>query len=285
MDRGLGGRWKALCLVALLTASGCAAAQARTTDAQQLRLSLSRSVIAHVRSQVGRADLPPLTAIAGPSLNAELPIPTESVGPSAVPDHALAIDHGNPVRAGADAPLAHAHRPSEGPRLVLVGDSITAALCALFPDSPCFSFPGAWVADATGANLVDQFVTDAQIGPNDTVVLSSIGGWHSPGVDDDVILDRLATLYERLSHLAHRVIVLVAPSPNFDLCINPTTPEARALLGNRHDELCATQAAVAELERSWPITTISIDGPYIADQEHPTPTAVLALAERIVAAL
>ncbi|MCU1398876.1 MAG: hypothetical protein JWN62_1985 [Acidimicrobiales bacterium] len=162
------------------------------------------------------------------------------------------------------------HHPSEPGRLVILGDSIAAALCANFPASPCEAFPGAWVADVHGNNIADQFVTAAALQPTDTVVLSNIGGFHSEGIDDAVILTRLTALYQRISSLVHRLIVLVAPYPNFPLCIDPSTPEAVALLAAMHDNACATLAAVADLERSWPVTVIPINGPYEADQEHET---------------
>ncbi|MCU1393290.1 MAG: hypothetical protein JWM34_1718 [Ilumatobacteraceae bacterium] len=170
-------------------------------------------------------------------------------------------------------------------RVVLIGDSITAELCPLFPASPCVAFPGAWVADRNGANLVDQFVTEADLQPTDTVILSSIGGWHSFGVNDAVILTRLNALFDRISHLVRRVILLVPPTPNFQLCTNPDTPEAKALLGLRHDEVCATQQAIADLERTWPVTQVPITGPYMPDLEHETPAGRYELAQAIEKAL
>ena len=177
--------------------------------------------------------------------------------------------------------FGQAHRRFGSGRLVLIGDSITAGLCPQFLTATCVAFPGAWVADVHGDNLADRFVTEAALRQNDTVILSSIGGWHSPGVDDVVILARLEALHQRISHLVHRLIVLVAPYPNFQLCTGPSTPEAKALLGARHDELCATQQAIADLERSWPVTIIPIIGPYVADEEHQTSSARRELARAI----
>ncbi|MCU1364399.1 MAG: hypothetical protein JWN39_38, partial [Ilumatobacteraceae bacterium] len=168
---------------------------------------------------------------------------------------------------------------------VILGDSIAAALCANFPTSPCVAFPGAWVADVSGNNIADQFVTAAALQPADTVVLSNIGGFHSVGVDDAVILTRLTALYQRLTALVHRLIVLVAPYPNFPLCIDPSTPEAAALLARMHDNACDTLVAVANLERSWPVTVIPINGPYEADQEHETAVGRAEMAETILGVL
>lgn len=205
-------------------------------------------------------------------------------GRSPPTDPVLPVDHAASVVAidGQPIQLGRASRSSDPGRLVLIGDSIAAGLCQELPTASCFAFPGAWVADVKGDNLVDQFVTAAALGPNDSVVLSSIGGWHSPGVDDAVILARLDALYQRIARVVHRVVVLVAPYPNFKLCTDPSTPEAVALLGARHDELCATQQAIADLERSWPATTIPIIGPYVADEEHETSGARSELARAIV---
>lgn len=184
--------------------------------------------------------------------------------------------------------LVHAtHQPVQvSGRLVLLGDSIVDQLCTEFPEATCEAFPGGWVADANGADLADRFVTEADLRPADTVVLSSIGGWHSPGVDDGEILRRLQALYERLAPSVRRLIVLVPPYPNFTLCTAPTTPEAMALLGSRHDELCHTQQLIADLERTWLVTEVPIIGPYVSDQEHETPEArrELAAALRFVLA-
>lgn len=172
--------------------------------------------------------------------------------------------------------------PTVPGRLVILGDSIAAALCANFPMSPCVAFPGAWVADVHGNDIADQFVTAAALQPTDTVVLSNIGGFHSAGIDDAVILSRLTALYHRISSLVQRLIVLVAPYPNFPLCIDPTTPEAAALLAAMHDNACATLVAVADLERSWPVTVIPINGPYEADQEHETAEGRAEMASTIL---
>lgn len=210
--------------------------------------------------------------------NDSAPTSTTGTEPVRSVDHVIttALQNGQLVQYG------RTNRASRAGRLVLVGDSITAGLCPELPTAACFAFPGAWVADINGANLVDRFVTEAALGPNDTVVLSSIGGWHSPGVDDAVILARLQALYVRIARAVHRLVVLVAPFPNFTLCTNPTTPEAKALLGTRHDAACATQLAIAQLERAWPVTTVPIIGPYVSDEEHETSGARSELAQAIV---
>lgn len=200
---------------------------------------------------------------------------TSAVANAAVltPDHVL------PRPAPSLAALSDV-APLPG-RLVLIGDSIVDQLCAEFPGAACVTFPGAWVADVNGANLADGFVTQAQLRQSDTVVLSSIGGWHTPGVDDGEILRRLQALYQRISSTVQRLVVLVPPYPNFVLCLDPSTPEAVALLGERHDELCHTQQLVADLERSWPVTEVPIIGPYLPDEEHETPQARHELARAI----
>ena len=203
----------------------------------------------------------------------------DTVSPVARIEPTAAVDH---VVARSVAPLDVSMPATTGPgRLVLIGDSIADQLCAEFPEAACVAFPGGWVADVRGVNLTDGFVTQAHLQPDDTVVLSSIGGWHSPGVDDAEILRRLQALYHRLSAAVHRLIVLVPPYPNFTLCVDPSTPEAVALLGTHHDELCHTQQLIADLERSWPVTEVPIIGPYVSDQEHQTPQARRQLAQAI----
>ena len=199
---------------------------------------------------------------------------------STVADAAVSTtDHVLPRPAPSLATLSHV-APLPG-RLLLIGDSIVDQLCAEFPNAQCVAFPGAWVADVNGVNLADGFVTQAQLRESDTVVLSSIGGWHTPGVDDSEILHRLQALYQRISSNVQRLVVLVPPYPNFILCLDPSTPEAVALLGERHDELCHTQQLVADLERSWPVTEVPIIGPYLPDEEHQTPQARHDLARAI----
>ncbi len=173
------------------------------------------------------------------------------------------------------------HARSIHRRLVLIGDSIVHDLCDNLPNAKCVTYPGAWVADIDGSNLTDQFITTAQLNSNDMVVLSSVGGFHSPGVDDAEILVRLNAVLARLVAIGVKLIVLVAPSPNFPLCTEPVTAAGAALVGERHDELCATGAAIAALERSWPVRMLEIDGPYVSDNMHQTPQAQAALTAEI----
>jgi len=186
-------------------------------------------------------------------------LPTQTISATRVVDHARSI-----------------HR-----RLVLIGDSIVHDLCDNLPNARCVTYPGAWVADLDGSNLTDQFITTAQLNRNDTVVLSSVGGFHSPGVDDAEILVRLNAVLARLVGIGAELVVLVAPSPNFPLCTQPVTAAGVALVGEYHDELCATGAAIAALERSWPVHTLEIDGPYVSDNMHQTAQAKAALAAEI----
>ena len=230
------------------------------------------------------------------SVPAPVPMPVRAPVTQTMPAGAASVASGSiPVaisRATVSASDPVSARPTElrtssknaaqePRRLVLIGDSIVDQLCAEFPDARCVAFPGGWVAAVDGTNLADQFVSQAQLRKNDIVVLSSIGGWHSPGVDDGEILRRLQVLYGRISSTVQRLVVLVPPYPNFDLCLDPSTPEALALLGQRHDELCHTQQLIADLERSWPVTEVPIIGPYISDEEHETPQARQDLARAV----
>ena len=229
------------------------------------------------------ATAPTPRAVSASTLVAATVLAAQVVGSTVVPPTAEPTTAAPPAQPAQQPDLVHAtHQPVPVPgRLVLLGDSIADQLCTDFPEATCEAFPGGWVADANGADLADRFVTEAELRPADTVVLSSIGGWHSPGVDDGEILRRLQALYERVAPSVRRLIVLVPPYPNFILCTAPTTPEAMALLGSRHDELCHTQQLIADLERTWSVTEVPIIGPYVSDQEHETPEARRQLAAAI----
>jgi hypothetical protein len=170
-------------------------------------------------------------------------------------------------------------------RLVLVGDSIVHDLCPLFYNATCITFPGAWVAAVDGENIVDGFVTRAKLTPNDTVVLSSVGAYHSIFVDDEEIITRLKELEARIVSTGAKLIVLVAPKPNFELCTRPSTPEERALYGPDFVQLCDTGEAIAAYERTWPVTKIEINGPYVADGVHQTPAAQVTIMQKIFDAI
>lgn len=178
------------------------------------------------------------------------------------------IDHA----AVATAPAVRIHN-----RLLLIGDSIIWDMCPQFQGIPCYAFPGGWVAGKDGTNLLDGFVTQANPQPGDLVVLSSVSGWHSPGVDDQVISDRLQAAHDRIIATGARLVVLVAPEPNFPNCTSERSPDA---IGTT--ESCPTQEMLENLARSWSdADTITIIGPYLPDQVHPTDETNLILAEQI----
>ncbi len=171
-------------------------------------------------------------------------------------------------------------------RTFLIGDSIIFEECPHLPYYNCQgAYYGGWVSDQNGTNLVDGFVTKVNPQPGDTVFLSNISAWLTPGVDNNVVLQRLQDIYDRFVTLEVKLVVVIAPAPNFPLCTEPLTDYRLQFIGSReHQEVaCGTQELIRQAEAAWPVPHIvmSPSGPYMPDGVHLTPEGQEILATQI----
>lgn len=175
-----------------------------------------------------------------------------------------------PVQPASASALAVRLAPFPAPftgRVVLVGDSIAANLCQVKPDWDCFAFPGGFVAGQDGTNITADLTAAANVQPGDFVVVSSISGWHSDGVDDTVITTRLTDLVWSLVERGAHVALLVGPL-EWPACDVRPTQEAIALLGS-NPEGCRTMREVQYAAIRMPyVIHVGIAAPYLPDGVH-----------------
>jgi hypothetical protein len=181
-----------------------------------------------------------------------------------------------PARAGAQAVR---HRPA---RVILVGDSIAAALCHQLPTARCQAFPGAFVSSGNGRDFVAEFIATAGIHPGDVVVLSSVGGFHVAGVDDDEVVRRVSMAIDSIHGFGGRPVLLLSPAGGFPACGPNPSPQAIANFGNTDPaESCETMRRVRATMVASGEPTIDIRGPYMPDDIHQTEQAELVTADAI----
>ena len=167
-------------------------------------------------------------------------------------------------------------------RVVLLGDSIAWLLCQHMPNAECQSFPGGWVDNSVGVDLLGGFITDAALQPGDVAIVSSASSFHSTQTPDDIaVQQRLTANLDRIVATGAILVMLTPPDPGYPNCVL-LTPEALATFGaNDVAASCATQAAVAEVAQTYPALHVPVDGPFEPDLLHPSVEGLQILAGRV----
>lgn len=167
-------------------------------------------------------------------------------------------------------------------RVVVVGDSIAFHVCEALPTAECTTFPGAFIVAQDGTNLTSKFLTEADPQPDDVLVISSVGAWHTPTVGDAEIAARVVAAIDQAEATGAHVVWLIGPEGGFPACGKAPTPAALENFGQDRNTPCATMAVIRETVLSTGVDTLTIDGPYLPDQIHQTPEAVATLAAQIL---
>lgn len=190
-----------------------------------------------------------------------------------------------PADAQIDGPAsamygAIRHHPA---RVVLLGDSIAWQLCGGLPVASCSAFPGAFSAGRNGENLLDQMIDIAEVMPDDRVIMSSIGGFISPGIDNGTILRRIGAAIARVLRLGGRLTVLLSPDGGFPACGQSPSAQAVANFGDAgQGSSCETMRLIRQFVVASGVATFDITGPFVDDGIHQTAAGCAALVARIV---